>query len=252
MSLRAIAGLLALPSFVAAADSPPAATTCEINVNVVVTDAGRKFAPPTPAQPVRYLLVNGGFRIEGARVEDVSKPEPTRILRLFVNALAQQGYAGTTKPEPPPPLVLVFHWGVMSPEIDSVREDGETTQAEFFNQKEMLNLVGGQTLEDIRLPSERNAVLEGAVEDRYFAIVTAFDYAAARQKKRVPLWQARMSVRSDHITLDEVLPALIAAAGPHYGRETVRPQLLHVPVTRRGSVEIGTPVVVPADPSRKK
>ena len=69
-----------------------------------------------------------------------------------------------------PDLILVIHWGYMNPEIEDFGRVGDPTQTVFFNQNQMLALVGGNTLNNLDLDFEREAVMQGAEQDRYFVI----------------------------------------------------------------------------------
>jgi len=121
----------------------------------------------------------------------------------------------------------------------------------------MLALVAGNTLNNVNpFGFQRNDILQNARDDRYFAIVSAYDFAAAKEKKKKLLWQAKMSTPSNRVSLAEVIPGLIAAGGPHFGRETKLPESVTAPIAKEGIVEIGTPTVVddsakPAAPPRK-
>jgi len=49
--------------------------------------------------------------------------------------------------------------------------------------------------------------------------------------------------------IDEVLPTLIAAGAPMFGRMTTAPQLTHTPVVPEGHVTVGAPYVRPDPPA---
>jgi hypothetical protein len=133
----------------------------------------------------------------------------------------------------------------MNPQVDDTG-DPDNPQTIFWNQKEMLALVAGNTLKNIgALSFEREDILQAARDDRYFVIVSAFDFAAAKEKKKKLLWQAKMSTPSNRVSLAEVIPGLITAGAPHFGRETERPKAITAPLNKEGKVEIGTAVVVP-------
>jgi hypothetical protein len=229
------------------------AATPKIEVNVVVdmTEAGRKTVPPSKDKPVYYFPVVAGYREEGAIVAGEKAPPKLPVIHELARALAVQGYVVVGPNTPPPSLLIVLHWGYMNPQIDELG-DSANPQKIFFNQKEMLALVGGNTLPNLELSFEREDVMQGAEEDRYFIIVSAYDWSAALQKKKVPLWSAKMSVPSHGVTLDEVIPALAKAGGPQFGRETIRPKQVVEPFGREGKVEVGTPTVVPDKPAEKK
>ena len=242
--------LLLSAASVLAAGASAAEPQIEVNVNVAMTPAGRKLPPPSPAKPVYYYPFVGGWREAGARVAGEQKPPAKPIVHQLARALARQGYLVIDAEHREPALLLVIFWGYMNPEIVDFGTPDEP-QKEFFNRKEMLALVGGQALGMLDLDFEREAVLQGAEDDRYFVVVSAYDFAAARQKKKVLLWSARMSTPSAGVRIAEVIPGLITSGGPHFGRETTRPLWTPAPLAREGTVEVGTPTVVPEQAPEK-
>jgi hypothetical protein len=58
-------------------------------------------------------------------------------------------------------------------------------------------------------------------EDRYFVILSAFDYQTlVRQKKQKFLWEARFSIREHGNDFEKRLPAMVAAASDYFGRDS--------------------------------
>jgi hypothetical protein len=224
---------------------------CEVNVNTSITEAGKKVVPPTREKPAYYFPVVAGWREEGSLVAGEKPPPRLMVIHTLAKTLAGQNFLVVGPKTPPPTLLLVFHWGYMNPQIDDMSGDPENPQKVFFNQKEMLALVGGTTLPNLDLQFEREAVMQGAEDDRYFVVVMAYDFAEALKKKKTLLWVARMSTPSSGLTMADVVPALVASGGPLFGRETTQPKWITVPVGREGRVEIGTPTVVP-DTAEKK
>jgi hypothetical protein len=132
----------------------------------------------------------------------------------------------------------------MNPQIDDVG-DAENPQQQFWNQREMLALVAGNTLKNIGIfDFKRDDVVQAARDERYFVVVSAYDFAAAKEKKKKLLWQAKLSTPSNGVSLAEVLPSMISAGGPHFGRETKLPELVNAPLAKEGKVEIGTAIIV--------
>ncbi|MDB6115660.1 MAG: hypothetical protein JWQ62_2605 [Lacunisphaera sp.] len=232
--------------------------SCEVAVNVEVTAAGKKILPPSPAHPAYYFPVVGGFREEGAVKSGEKAPERPMVLHRLATTLAAQGYLVVGPQTPPPSVLLAFHWGSMNPQIDEFG-DLEDPQKLFYNQREMVSLVGGHTLGNLDLWSEREAVMQGAEEDRYFVVVSAFDFDAAQKKQKVLLWRAKMSTGSAGGSMEDVVAALITAGGPHFGRETLRPAWETTPLENRGQVNLGElqvkeymePAKAPAPPPKK-
>jgi hypothetical protein len=74
-------------------------------------------------------------------------------------------------------------------------------------------------------------------EDRYFVVLTAFDYQMlANKKKSRFLWEVRFSIREHGNQFDRRLPAMIALASDYFGRDS---QGLHHVDVPEGKVEIG-------------
>ena len=88
-------------------------------------------------------------------------------------------------------------------------------------------------------------------------VVSAYDlhaYLGKRQKK-VLLWQAKLSVPTNGTNFTDILPALVEAGAPQFGKETIRPIVIPI-TTAPGNVKIG-PVEVkgystPQAPSSSK
>lgn len=217
----------------------PAAPVAEVNVNVDLTAAGRKLTRPTPATPVYYVPVIGGLHEEGDIPAGGPKPPPQNfVLHQMAVALASQGYVVANSRTPPPTLLLVFHWGRMSPNVDDVGDADNPMQA-FPNEKRMLALVAGNTTPNLNPFTERLEVMRDIQVSRYFAMVSAYDYAAAKGKKKVALWRAKMSMPADGSDLTDAIPALLSAGAPFLGKETVAPERVTRPLGRQGSVKLG-------------
>jgi hypothetical protein len=85
-----------------------------------------------------------------------------------------------------------------------------------------------------RRKADMRAELE---EDRYFVVLTAFDYQKlVKDKKSKFLWEVRFSIREHGNQFDRRLPAMIALASDFFGRDSGG--LHHVDVPE-GKVEIG-------------
>jgi len=226
--------------------------TAEVDVVVDMTPEGHRVDPPTAAHPAYYYPILGGYQTLGAVVAgEPPPPSPLEVAHLVAVELARQGYfaskAQTVRNhlvlDPPPTLVIAVHWGCLNPvnqDLGSPIDPNPVT----FNQDDMMALVGGDTLNNLDLNFEREGVIQAAEQNRYFVVLTAFDLRAYQKThRRIKLWQAKMSVPSNAVTLDAVLPTLVKAGGPFFGRETVRPKMLIAPVLPEARVEIGTPTV---------
>ena len=260
----------------------------EIRVDVVVdtTDAGEKVTPPSPGHPVYFVQVTRGYITGGEK-----PPPPTpAVQRLLARALYDQGYKLATK-KSPPSLLLMFWWGYMAPIILNGQNSSQGNfssgspgagglgsgftsnqgagAGEVFglalhgmlpanvveNHTEMEQLVLGSKFEPDSLqdhPSLRlQAALQATQSARYYVIVSALDYKEAVKKNFLVLWTARMSTELEDHTLDQVLPALVSAGAPQFGRDSHGPQMMSAPVVPMGHVEVGTAVLKPDSPGPK-
>ncbi len=90
-----------------------------------------------------------------------------------------------------------------------------------------------------------------ARDDRYFVILLAFDYAAARQRQKKLLWMAKMSTAAVGTNLPAVIPALAASGRPVFGRDTT-PDWVDSGKMREGSVILAPLEVEETVPDGKK
>ena len=218
-------------------------TELQVNVNVTMTDAGRARPLPTKEKPEYYLPLLAGFLERGDIVAGERPPPQKLVTDNLAKELAKQHYF-VMGGEHAPTLILVFHWGYLNPQIHETG-DGRVV---FENKREALALVAGNTLDKINFGPEIDDVNRAALENRYFMIVSAYDYAAAAQeKKKVLLWRARMSAPSDGIEMKDAVASLIKSGGPHFGRETEKPVWEDRKIVRDGKVEPGPLQVIESD-----
>ncbi len=92
--------------------------------------------------------------------------------------------------------------------------------------------MGGTALG--RRKADMDAELE---EDRYFVVLSAFDYQKlVKDKKSKFLWEVRFSIREHRNQFDKRLPGMIALASDYFGKNSNGLQHVAVP---EGRVEIG-------------
>lgn len=265
---------LRIPAFVlplALAMSVSAAPEWDITVIGDMTEAGRKFPRPTRENPTVYVPLVVGHREEGGVLAgEVPPPAREVILRQVAVTLAENHFLVASENRPPPTLLLLVSWGSLSPnlltlEVPAVGSSatgdptGETTEVkQFLNPAMMRALVAGNTPKNFAFTPREftnhdwDAVYSEMQQDRYFVSVVAFDWVAARAKKRVLLWATKMSIHSKGVTLSDVAKALIKSGGPMFGRETQKPVYISLPApVRDGKVDVGTPVIVPGGDSSK-
>jgi hypothetical protein len=208
-----------------------------------------KFPRPTPDKPVYYLAMAGGFHAEGPQTarDDANKVGPDAVWPTLEKALLAQGYRHVTKKTPPPSLLVVFHWGTISPDSLDVPGAGS---AMLMNEKHLGELVGA-TRVDRHLESEFGRMYHNATEPRYLVIVTAFDYAkaTATPREKIVVWRTRLSVPQADTTLLDAIAPMIVTGGPFFGRDTAQPKEIHWDAAK---VEIGEARVVDTPASGEK
>lgn len=247
-------GFAALAVFFAHADG---AAPRPVDVVVDFTPEGRRLAHPTAQHPAYYYPVMQQFEQDGFQISGERAPPPNDVAHVLAAELAKQGYF-VRDASHRPTLLLSIHYGCANPVIANFDPAGAASPPAmgggrppmestlYMNEGQMLNILGGQTLRNLDLGYEREEVQHEALQNHYFVMVSAFDFAAyARSREKRLLWQAKMSVESDGIPqFGDALDALVKAGGPFFGRETKRPQFLRRPITPEGQVELGTPVPV--------
>jgi hypothetical protein len=182
-----------------------------------LTETGRKLSPPSRQHPVYYFPLVVGYKEMGRTYAGETVPEKNAVLHTLAKELAKQHYFVTSE-QHPPDQVLVFWWGSMNPEVQDFGSNDPTEQV-FFNQREMLALVGAYKASAVS-PWQADDLRTAARDDRYFIVLMAFDFAAAQQRQKKLLWMAKMSTDSVGTSLPEVIPALVASGGPAFGRDT--------------------------------
>ncbi len=280
LPLRLALCLLAIiaPRIRAAADDE----NVKVDLVVDLTEDGERIEHPTPAHPVYYFPIIKGYAEAGAKLDGQPPPPPDfQVLNMIARELYKQGYRVAHKATPPS-LIMMFWWGYKAPitsanggfvggthaatlggqggggaaGINAALQTGEIETNTLLNPDEMKELVLGSQFQSGFGDTEKNFMsmrmekLKLAwLVPRYYLMVSAIDYDTAlhqRDDKGNPLfkvyWTARVSTEVIDHTLADVLPALIKAAGPAFGRKTDGPQWLDSPLPP-AHVEAGTPVM---------
>jgi len=198
--------------------------TIRVDVVVDVTPAGEKVPLPSAAQPVSYFPYTAGFTVAGEIPPGAEEPPPTAAVQhLLARALADEGYRVATKASPPS-VFLAFWWGYKSGDHAAMEE-----------------LVLGSEYDDNAVVNQPSLRLQAALsvmdEPRYYLIVSAMDLGDLRRGKYTVLWTARASTELEGSHFDEVLPAMITAAAPRFGRKTNGPEFTEATITPMGHAE---------------
>ena len=213
------------------------AQDCRVDVVVDMTEAGRAVARPTAERPVCYFPFARGYREMGeVRPGQQALPAAESIEHLFFQALAADNYLLPTK-QSAPSLLFVFEWGYIVPHVGRATGAGGRTEMSGNSSETdfALNLVGGQWLTSAAaddLDLQKGILTDAAKLPRYFVMITALDFKASLQKKKVLLWVARASTEAAGLSLADAIPTLISAGVPKFGKATVKPILFAAPIVR--------------------
>ena len=103
----------------------------------------------------------------------------------------------------------------------------------------------GVDLPDVAQPFRRFAdrddrtrlLLEQALGNFYYVILSAYDYTAAAKGQRVLLWRTKMSVEADGVSWADTVPTLVLNAGKYFGKDMADAATLSSRVSR-GEVKV--------------
>jgi hypothetical protein len=179
--------------------------------------------------------------------------------------VAEGGYLEGTK-EHPAKLVLFFVWGVHNrlAQNDPNTGDGGVDDIGYRNLLSRAALVGGKefakeldaAIEEQEYSSsgdmlsnpvyrfatrsdKNRTLMDQVLDDCYFVVVSAYEGSALAHGEKKLLWRTKMSTSAQGVSLAETTPALIASAGPFFGREMAEPSLVGKRIDRAGKVELG-------------
>jgi hypothetical protein len=228
---------------------------------IAVTDTtpvGALRRPASPANPVYYAAVSAGYRDFGGIIAGEKAPTKEEVVKTITQVLAKQGYLPATA-ENPASLLILWTWGTMNTDRDYSNPDD--TEGRQINRNQLLRFMGAYKLglitkdpdpfrQDTMLPgawirdADSELVSDLAMEDLYVAAISAYDYGAALRQEKVLLWMTKISCPSRGLVMKETFPAMLALAGPHIGRETLKPVSVKASEQFKGEVKIGDPTVV--------
>ena len=222
------------------------------------TADGAKVTRPTPQQPAYYVALDEGYREAGDPIANEKPPTAAEVARALRQALAAGGYQPATA-QTPPTLLLVYHWGSLNRDSLAIRRGMDLDP----NLKARVALVAGRRYEreiddeiiqhqlarEMRtsFPAARFLTIQAqqlrelAQDNRYFVIVSAYDYAALGRHEARLLWRTKMSASNAGVAMYAALPALLQGGGPYFGRDADEPQFVRVPLGPEGKVETGAP-----------
>ncbi len=192
---------------------------------VVVTEQVSGQAP-VQDQGRTAAVYDGGYIDAGDPIAGDRAPSAAEVGQAVRSALQADGFR-PTEHGVSPDLLIVYHWGVIRQgrggragvsSLDNLYRARLylTAPARVANDIES-SVNRHQT---VNWTAERQEAFQLAHDDRYFVIVSAYDYAALDKSQRVLLWQTRISSRATGPSMQEILPSLIAAGSDYFGRNS--------------------------------
>jgi len=227
---------------------------------VTVTDTtpiGALLRPASPANPVFYTAINIGAHDFGGIFAGEKLPTNQEVTATITKVLAKQGYLPATDSHPPT-LLLLWTCGTMNTatipgSMDSMQDSRSRGLLLRFMGAYKVGL-GSQTpdtFSEIMLQpglsttsNAAQALYDLAQDNLYVAAIGAYDYQAAARKASILLWKTKISCPARGHWLPEILPSMLAIAGPYIGRETAKPVVVDVTDKFVPDIEIGNPTVV--------
>lgn len=250
-SLRVSSLASALLALATLLPAPPARAERPIDATVITeqTPTGASRPPGAATTALPCVLLDGGFIEAGDPVAGEKPPTPEAVRGVLQAALSAAGFTpGTASPA----LLLTYHWGVIRHNSHAPRRPFDidpnyrarvalVASAPVVSRAEDYYHAGRKGYID---PSVRDALTLGT-DGRYFLIVSAYDYADARQSRATLLWRVRLSAMDNSGYMNEVIPALAASVGPYLNRSAAAPDHPSVP---RAFTPASAPVVIlPSD-----
>jgi hypothetical protein len=110
-----------------------------------------------------------------------------------------------------------------------------------------VNPQGGSPFQMFLQTGDGNAtrhLTEAIFHTCYFVMATAYDFRGVEARKKIPLWETKMTVNAQGVTLAETMVPLVVHTGAFLGRETHDAKVVTKRINRDGRVEVGTATVV--------
>ncbi len=214
----------------------------DVITNTDVTEAGKSYAPATPAAPVRYKMIYVGEAEFGRSWAGESIPPKMSVIKWMVAAMKAQGYLLADDQHPPEQL-FVFGWGMLS--------GGEGRPALGFLGGGKVNLMwenetqyGGFVNPNVLRRGLIRMGIAGKVWDiaesnLFMGVVRSYTLDSETAPQPTKLWETRFACPATGLALDETMPTLIKAASLNFGRETAKPVALNATDYFGGHVDFG-------------
>lgn len=238
-------GFVQLGQGAPAAEKPPAVERMERVLERALAASGYRGADPQhpPSLVIFYTWGSHSNPLLDEDPENNTVPNKVLIDELierarlvggnkfaqeFIQAMATQGAAQRAMPKP-----RVDPTGAVETQFN-VQGEAAGAMTQIFSPVEAFRQRSGK----------HRALMEDVSGSIYFVIASAYDFQSVATEKRILLWRTKMTVNSRGVAMTETLPALIASAGPYFGKDMTETEVVTQRISRDGTVEIGTPEVI--------
>jgi hypothetical protein len=249
----------------------------DVTVITEMTPAGRQVRPPTAGAPAYYIAQTVGYHDEGQGVQG-ERPLPVGVLRDRLEAALAAAHYLPAPAGQGAAVVMIFVWGssnVLDPSasVDGPLDPtgtpdighralieraaligGDKFAAELAHvmqrQDELQNAnVGGTSPLEIfeNRDFKTRRLVEQAQTDCFYVVASAYDAAGLARKQKILLWRTKITTAAEGVGMGEALPRLMVAGEPYFGKDMAEAATLTGPLIPEGRVEVGEPVVMPAN-----
>jgi hypothetical protein len=261
MKTSLLVGLAALSVALSDAGSVSALSDSE-QITAVSSKVHNGYArtrlPDGSFKPETYALAVGGAMIfeKDPTIDNFSFQE---ISNIIVGPLAGQNYVPSHDLDKIK-LLIVVYWGTVFGSRNLSGAPGVVIDSLDLANAKLLGFVSDNVfgagfgdpsnLHYAIIKRTHGEVMNAIDQNRYFIILLAIDYQAARAKKNVGLlWETRISLSERHHDFGVELPNMAKYAAKYFGQESHGLILKPVP---EGRVEIGQPKSLGDVPARSK
>ena len=227
----------------------PRAAGRSLQMIVVAEQIDAQPPAPTPSadHPVNYVALDGGYIEAGDPIANEQPPSASAVAQALQKTLASSGYQPATGAVPPS-LVFIYHWGLLNRDSHASRigttidpnlharlslvatrhQDGEIET--YLLDKRLMGRANPAFRSPGILSIRERDSLELANDDRYFAILSAYDYSSISQRQPKLLWRVKMSTLSVGASMADALPTLLQGGAPYLGRNLTDFEYVKLPL----------------------
>jgi len=220
-----------------------------IEMAVVAEQSGVQLlaAVPSPDTPVYYVALDGGYIEAGDPIANENPPGAAAVAQALQRELAEVRYQPATGPATPT-LLFIYHWGLLCRDSHA-SENGNTIDPNLHARLSLITTgsqdraietyildreLTGRINPAFRSPlflnfPERDA-LSLSHDDRYFVVLSAYDFRSVSQRQPNLLWRVKMSTLGVGVSMADALPTLLHGGAPFLGRNLSSFQDVRVPI----------------------